>query len=381
MDKIYLDNNATTPLDPRVKETMVDYLDQFVANPSSVHYFGQQARMRLQKARQTVANYLQVKPSEIVFTSSGTEGLNLLIRSPFAREARGHIITSSIEHAATYRTIEFLEQRGCTVTFLHPSSFGSVDVEDLKNAIRPDTQCIVLNAANSETGVKNDIEAFGQIAKNAQIPLIVDGVALLGKEEFTIPEGVSAMAFSGHKLHGPKGVGFIFARFSFKVAPLIIGGGQEYGRRSGTENLLGIIGLARAVELLKDELPEASAHMARLRDKLQEGLLQHLEGVVVNGSGPRICNTTNLSFHDVDGESLLIHLDMAGIAVSHGSACSSGSLEPSRVLIQMGIPKEIAKTAVRFSLSRLTTEEEVDMAIERTVDIVQKIRLITASVG
>jgi cysteine desulfurase len=232
----------------------------------------------------------------------------------------------------------------------------------------------VLGAVNNETGVKTDIHAIASIAKQANVPLIVDGVALLGKEPFEIPQGVSAMAFSGHKLHGPKGSGLALIRSSLSLYPLLTGGDQETGRRAGTENLPAIIGFAKAIQLLDEELPEATTRMHMLRQRLEEGLQQAIGPLVINGQGPRICNTSNISFPGVEGETLLIALDMAGIAVSHGSACASGALEPSRILQNMGISKTLSRSSVRFSLSRWTTSEEIDACIEITSSIVKKLK-------
>jgi len=372
--RIYLDNNATTGVDPCVLEAMRSELTAIPSNPSSSHYFGQQAKNRLQEARATIATFLHVKPHEILFTSSGTEGMNLLLRGAFPDKIQGHVISSNVEHPCVTNTLLDLQKKGLSVTFLPAGPRGALLPEQVQAAIRPDTRFITLSAVNSETGVKHDLNAIGEIALSAGIPLLVDGVAWLGKEEIVIHPGISGIAFSGHKIHGPKGVGFVYVRSSFKLSPLITGGGQEGQMRSGTENLPGIIGLCAAIELLKKGLSEAIDQMASLRNKLEAGLLSRAAPVVVNGTGPRICNTCNLSFPEGPGEDLLIALDMAGIAVSHGSACSSGALEPSRVLINMGIPHEIAKSAIRFSLSRNTTPEEIDRAIEVISCIASKLR-------
>jgi cysteine desulfurase len=367
--RIYLDNNATTGVDPRVLEAMLIDLSPTPANPSSVHYFGQEARNRLAKARQTIAEFLQVKPTEILFTSGGTESLNMMLRGIL--QSPGHIISSNIEHSALFNTIDHLREKGSEVSYLPTGPSGRVNPQDVYESLRKDTRVIALGAVNSETGVKNDIESIAKIAQDAKVPFIVDGVALLGKELFTIPEGVSAMAFSGHKLHAPKGIGFCYLRSSLKFPSLLTGGDQEFSKRAGTENLSGILGLAKAVELLKTELPSATQRIQSLRDHLEAGLKQKIGNVLVNGTGPRICNTSNLAFPDIDGESLLIQLDLTGIAVSHGSACSSGALEPSRVLLNMGLNKKLAASSLRFSLSRWTTKEEID----RTIDTVSSLVL------
>ena len=263
------------------------------------------------KARRNfIASYLSVKPAELIFTSSGTEALNMLLRGV----KPGHILTSVAEHAAVYTT---LKQRD-NVTFLPTGLQGAVSPDAVKAAIQPDTRLIVLMAVNNETGVKTDIEAIAAIAESAGIPFIVDGVALLGKEPFSIPKGVSAMCFSGHKLHAPKGIGFAFVRSTLKLSPFIIGGEQEFGRRGGTENLPGIVALAEAVRLLQEELPTASLRMETLRNLLEQNLLTHLPDSVIHGAAsPRVVNTLNIAFPGIDGESLLTALDLEGLAVSH----------------------------------------------------------------
>jgi cysteine desulfurase len=360
MKRIYLDNNATTGVDPEVLQAMLADLTTTPANPSSIHYFGQEARNRITKARQTIADFLKVKSNEIIFTSGGTESLNMVIKGI----PKGHIITSNIEHSALFNTIDSLREKGYDSTYLPTGLTGHVNPEDVKASIHENTKLIALGAVNTETGVKNDIVAIAKIAQEANIPFLVDAVGLLGKEQFIIPEGVSAMAFSGHKFHAPKGIGFLFIRSSLKLSPLFLGGDQEFSRRAGTENLSGILGIAKAVELLKEELPTATTRMEKLRDHFEQSLQKKIPNLVINGSGLRICNTSNLAFPGVDGETLLIQLDLAGIAASHGSACSSGALEPSRVLLNMGIPKKIASSSLRFSLSRWTTQEDIEEAIK-----------------
>ncbi|MBI2743133.1 MAG: cysteine desulfurase [Chlamydiales bacterium] len=360
LERTYLDNNATTALDARVLAAMQEELSTPPSNPSSVHHFGQEARKRLTKARSTVANFLETRPSNIIFTSGGTESLNMLLRGAFSGKNNGHLITSDIEHSAIYNTVKLLESHGVRVTYLSAGLKGYIAPEQIEAALQESTKLIALGAVNSETGVKNPIEEIAQIAKRRGLPFVVDGVALLGKELFKIPDGVSAMAFSGHKFHGPKGVGFAWIHSSFKLEPLLTGGDQEYAKRAGTENLPGIVGLAKAVEILSEELPSATLRMQELRDLLEASLKADFPGAVVHGEGsPRIANTSNIALPALDGETLLMQLDMAGIAVSHGSACASGALEPSRVLLNMGIPKKLAGSSLRLSLSRFTTREEI----------------------
>ncbi len=371
---IYFDNNASTPIDPRVLEAVVRDLTESMGNPSSIHELGKLSRQKLNASRQTIATVLGVKPQEIVFTSGGTEGANFVLRGLFSLQNSGHIITSDVEHSAVYDTVKYLERQGCTATYLNAGLAGGVTPEAVKKALQSKTRLISLMAVNNETGVKTDIDAIAAIAKEARIPFIVDGVAWLGKELFVIPEGVSAMFFSGHKFHAPKGVGFAIVRSNLKLEPLLLGGAQESGRRAGTENLSAIIGLAEAVRLLKQELPAATDRMKNMRDSFERGIMEKISGVKVNGRGPRICNTSNLCFLGVEGETLLTTLDMAGIAVSHGSACASGALEPSRVLLNMGLPRDEAAASLRFSFSRYTTQEEIDICIETVVSLVNRLR-------
>lgn len=372
MQKIYLDNNATTALDPRVADAMKEVLTPLPFNPSSIHTFGQESKRLLTQSRDTIAHALHVKPQELVFTSGATEALNFLIRGFYTPGA--HIITSNVEHPAVRETLNALEKQGAKVTYLPAGLWGAIQPHQLEEALNPDTHLIVLTAANNITGVKTDLLRISDIAHQRSIPLIIDGVQLLGKEQFQIPQGVAALAFSAHKLHGPAGIGLAFVRSQYKLPPLIVGGSQEGGRRAGTENLPGIVGFAKAVELLAYELPAATERMRKLRDKLTDALMFNLGNIVVHGQAPRICNTVHIGFPGVDGETLLLQLDLAGVAASHGSACTSGGLEPSPILLNMGIPASVARMSLRFSLSRTTTEEEIDRAIDIITKLVKKQR-------
>ncbi len=373
MQRIYLDNNATTALDPRVFKAMLADLHSLPANPSSVHWFGKQARQNLSIARETVASFLQASPKEIIFTSGGTESVNLFLRG---LGTKGHVITSTIEHSCIYKTLQILEKQGLSVTFLPVSPWGAPLPEHIASAIRPDTLAIALSSANNETGVKTDIEAIAAIAKQHGIPLLIDAVAFIGKETFSMHPGITALALSGHKFHAPKGIGVLFLRSSLKLNPLCTGGGQEHQLRAGTENLSGILGLAEALNILSSEQIAITQHLSDLRLHLEHGLKRELPDIRINGEGPRISNTSNIAFPGIDGETLLIHLDMAGIAVSHGSACSSGALEPSRILTKMGIPQKVVCSSLRFSLGRFNTREEIDLAIEKISAIVKKLSKI-----
>lgn len=368
--RIYLDHNAAAPVDPRVIKAIESHLHKHTANASSIHLFGREMRKCLTNARDTIAECLKVKPEEVVFTSGGTEGANLVLRGLLHPNYLGHIITSSVEHSCVNDTVQELERFGCHATYLEPGAWGAVRPEQVEEALTSDTKLIAIMAANNETGVKTDIEGIAKIASEADVPLFVDGVALLGKERFQIPEGVSAMCFSGQKIHATQGAGFCFIRRRLKLCPMITGGRQEFGRRSGTENLPGIVGLAEAVAILYDEMDRVVPKIQRLRDRFESTLKEKCSNVVVNGEGPRVVNTSNLCFTGVDGETLLTALDLEGVAASHGSACSSGALGPSRVLLNMGLSRDRVLSSIRFSFSRFTTEEEIERAIDIIVNAV-----------
>lgn len=368
--RIYLDNNATTPLDPRVLEVMNTHLQTTFGNPSSVHHFGQESRQQLTQARRTIASYFGTKPENIIFHSGATEGLNTLLFGL----GKGHIISSDVEHASVYYPLKELEKRGHAISFIPTGLQGSVLPEDVEAAIRPDTSLITLMAVNNETGVKNPIQDLAKVALRHRIPFVVDAVAALGKDAIEMPQGVSAMVFSAHKLHGPKGVGLTLVQSGFKFPSLIIGGEQEFNRRGGTENLAGIIGFATTVDILKSELPTAIKHMEALRSQFESRLLAGMTGVRINGVGERTVNVSNVLFEGVDGESLLMALDLEGVGVSHGSACSSGALEPSRILLSMGLTMKEARSSLRFSFSRMNNREELDKSLEIIIRLVKLLR-------
>ncbi len=375
MERIYLDNNATTALDPRVLDAMQSDLGLLPANPSSIHSFGQEARARLTKARSMLAAYFHVKPHELIFTSGGTEAINMVLKGLFPLFPNGHIISTRIEHSAVYEVIQLFESRGAHVTYLPVGPLGAPTPKQVSEAITEETKLIALSAANSETGVLLEMEEIAKIALKHNLFFFVDAVALLGKMPLTIPDGVLAMSFSGHKIHAPKGSGLAFVRAPCTLTPLLHGGGQENGRRSGTENLAAITGLAKGVEILYDIVPAAGKKMGQLRDHFESELKKIFPPLLINGEGPRLPNTSNLSFPGFSGEELLMQLDLQGIAASHGSACASGAQEPSRVLQNMGYPKARAASAIRFSLSRNTTEEEIN----RTLSVLGKVLLHPSS--
>ncbi len=363
--RIYLDANATTALDPRVLKAMLLELEGPPANPSSVHAFGQRAKGLLAGAREKVALFLGAKPEELIFTSGGTESINT-----FLRGIQGHIISTEIEHPSIFQTLKELQKT--PLTFVPVGLWGAPLVEEVEQAIRPDTGAIVLSASNAETGVKLDgLEKMAHLAKTRGIPLLIDATSYIGKESWTLYPGISAVALSGHKFHGPKGVGLLYLRAPLTLNARMTGGAQENGRRAGTENLAGILGLAEAMRILMDEQPQITKHLLALRTRLEEGLMREISGLEINGLGPRVANTTNFYFPDIDGETLLMQLDLANVAVSHGTACSSGNLEPSRVLTAMGFSQKRARSSIRFSLSKMNTFEEIDLAIEKTAQIVK----------
>lgn len=375
-NKIYLDNNATTALDPEVIKVMEADLRSPPSNPSSIHLFGRDAKNRLQDARQTISSFFQVKPKEILFTSGGTESMNTLLQGLIHPEKQPHVITSNIEHSCVEKTLHNLQKKGCRVSFLPAGLKGAVSPEQVQETITAETKYLVFSAANSETGVKHDIKALADIALQYNIPLIIDAIAHFGKDPFILHPGIAAAGFSAHKLHGPKGAGFMFLRSSLSTqfTPLLFGGGQEYGLRSGTENLTTILGLAKAVDQLAKHMPEACKRMKDLRDYFEKTIQDKLSFVQINGSQERVCNVSNLCFTGCDAETLSIQLDLHSIAASQGSACSSGSVEPSRVLTNMGLSQAHAKSSIRFSLSRLTTYEEIKTAASIVIALAQSLK-------
>jgi cysteine desulfurase len=374
VQKIYLDNNATTQIDQRVLSLMLKDLSGFPANPSSIHWFGQQAKNQLLSARATVSSFFKARPEEILFTSGGTESLNIFLAGA---GLKGHIITTAIEHFAIYKTIQSLEAEGLEVTYLPVGLWGAPTAEQVEKAIQSNTCAIILSAANGETGVKIDIEAIAAVAQKRGIPFFLDAIAYVGKEPLPHHRAITAIAISAHKFHGPKGVGALYLKEGCKLTPLFAGN-QEGSRRGGTENLAGILGLAEAIDILQRNQVQITRSIKELRDRFEARLFKNLPDLIVNGEGPRICNVSNIAFLGADGETLLMQLDMAGIAASHGSACSSAALEPSRVLTNMGIDRKRARSSLRFSFGRMNTIEEIDLAVEKIVEIVTKIRKMSA---
>jgi cysteine desulfurase len=361
---VYLDNNAATKIDPKVLEVMCQELSGPPSNPSSIHLFGRQAKEKLILARQSLANFFTTNPENLIFTSGGTEAVNLALRGFLTPLKGAHVISTDIEHASVYNTLLSLNNN-LDITYLKPGAYGAPLVSQIEQAIKSTTKLIVVSAVNAETGVMIDLEEIAQVAIRHNIALFVDGVALLGKKIFQIPKGVSAMAFSSHKIHGPHGIGLLYLKKEFKISPLLTGGPQEKEKRAGTENLAAILGFVKAIELINEE---HITTMQTLKDQFENILMKKLK-ISINGLGPRVCNISNICFHGIDGETLLINLDQNGILASLGSACSSGIIGPSRILINMGLSKEDASSSLRFSFSRFNTEEDVKKATDTLIKL------------
>lgn len=378
MRRVYLDNNATTPVLPEVFEAMRPfYLEQF-GNASSIHHFGQHARAAVEKARASVAALFNARPAEVVFTSGGTEGDNTAI---FGLTQRGdHVITSTIEHSAVLNTCKRLEQMGCEVTYVPVNGQCQVDPDDVRKALRPNTRLISIMMANNETGVVQPVEEIGKISREADVFFHTDAVQAAGKIPIDVEKiGCDALSISGHKIHAPQGTGAIYIRKGTLIQPLIYGGSHERQRRAGTENLPGIVGLGKAAELARQWLSgDGPAEMAAMRDRLQNDVLAKVDSAGVNGLGARrVPNTTNLWFDYIEGEALVIALDLKGLAVSSGAACSSGAIEPSHVLLAMGLSHERARASVRISLGKQTIKEDVDFASLVIPETIAKLREIS----
>lgn len=377
---IYLDNNATTKVDDAVVQAMLPYLTEFYGNPSSMHTFGGQVGRAISDARSQVAALLGADTSEIVFTSCGTEGDNAAIRAALlAQPEKRHIVTTQVEHAAVLNLCKLMEKQGYTVTYLSVNRQGQIDLDELEASLTGNTALVSIMYANNETGVVFPIEQIGQIVKERGITYHVDAVQAVGKIPLNMKTStIDMLTLSGHKLHAPKGIGALYVRKGVRFRPLLIGGHQERGRRGGTENVAGIIGLGKAAELELLHLPEATNREKQLRDRLEKTLLATIPNTEVNGHPTqRLPNTTNIGFKFIEGEAILLSLNQYGICASSGSACTSGSLEPSHVLRAMGLPYTILHGSIRFSLSRYTTDAEVDQVIAVMPDIVERLRAMS----
>ena len=381
MQRIYLDHNATTPLHPAVIDRMTAALQEF-GNPSSVHHFGQRAKAVIDEARSAAGTLIGADPSEVVFTSGGTESDNFAIRGvaeALEPSGRRHLIASAIEHEAVLNTLKALARRGWKTTLLPVGESGIVSMESLRDALTDDTALVSVMHANNEIGTIQPIAELARVAQERGALFHTDAVQTVGKLPIDVKKlGVDLLALSAHKFYGPKGVGAIWIRRGLRLLPFMTGGKHERNRRAGTENVSGIAGMGAAAHVARVKMAEEGARLAVLRDRLEDGILAAVPGTMVNGSRPeRVPNTTNVSFDRVEAESLLIALDLAGIAVSTGSACSSGTLEPSHVLKAMGFPAHRTQNSIRFSLGAANTDADVERVVSVLPGIVTKLRNLT----
>jgi cysteine desulfurase len=374
--QVYLDHNASTPVHPEVVDAMLPYFSERFGNPSSVHGFGRAAREGLETAREQIAHFLRVGKEEIVFTSGGTESDNMAVKGVALARRSGHIITSKIEHHAVLRAVQNLETMGFDATYLDVDGFGMVDPGALRRAIRPDTILISIMHANSEIGTIQPARELGAIAREHNIPFHMDAVQTFGKVPIDLDAfNIDMLSFSGHKIYGPKGVAGLYIRKGTKMVSVQHGGEHERRRRAGTENVASIVGFGRAIEIRGRDMAEEAQRLTALRDRLWEGLRRRVPEVRLNGHPTqRVPGTCNVCFRHVESESIVLGLDLKGIGVSAGSACTSGNVEPSYVLVAMGVPLDWAMGAVRHSLGRSTTTEDIDYVLDSTEPLVAKLR-------
>jgi cysteine desulfurase len=392
MSRVYLDYNATTPVDPQVLDAMLPYFSADFANASSIHTPGQHARAAVETAREQVAALIGAKPQEIVFTSGGTESdnhaifgvINSRVAQPIlavhsSLPTPPHIITTTIEHEAVLNACQAAEKQGISVTYLPVNREGRADPESVRQAIRPETILITIMHANNELGTVQPLEEIGLIAKEHKIYFHTDAVQSAGKIPIDVNAlNVDLLSLSGHKLYAPKGVGALYVRSGTRLLQLLYGGHHQRGFRPGTENVAGVVGLGKAAEIACNSLSSDAHRVSALRDQLERGLLDRVPQICVNGShAPRTINTTNIQFAGIDGEALVIALDLKGLACSIGAACSSGAVEPSHVLTAIGLSQEEAKSSLRFSLGRHTTQSEIDFALEVIPTTVAKLRALS----
>ena len=381
MRRIYLDHAATTPVRPEVVEAMSPYFADAFGNPSSIHSYGQEARGAIEEARTAVAELIGARSQEIVFTSGGTEADNHALKG-FARanQHRGnHIITTSIEHHAVLEVCKYLERGGFTVTYLPVDKYGLADPDDVRKAITSQTILISVIHASNEVGTIEPVEEIGKIARQAGVCLHADAVQTVGHMPVNVDKlNVDLLSISAHKLYGPKGTGALYVRKGTKLVPLVHGGAQEKGRRAGTENVPSIVGLGKAAQLAGQEMSEEADRLVHLRDRLINGLMEKIEDISLNGHpARRLPNNVNVNIDFVEGESMLLNLDLEGICASTGSACSSASLEPSHVLLALGLPPEQAHCSLRLTLGRGSTEADIERVLEVLPAIVAKLRAIS----
>ena len=381
MHRVYLDNNATTPVLPEVFEAMRPFFDAQFGNASSIHHHGQQTRAAVEDARESVAALLGCRSPEIVFTSGGTEADNLAVAGLVA--PGDHIITSSIEHHAVLLACRHMESIGCELTVLPSDRRGMIDPDDVRRALRPNTKLISVMMANNETGILQPVEEIAKIAVEAGVTFHTDAVQAAGKVPIDVSRiGCHALSISGHKIHAPQGIGALYVRKGTQIKPLFHGGRHERSRRAGTENVPGIVALGKAAQIAMRAF-ERGDHkkMAAMRDRLQDGILAQVDEAGISGDGARVPNTTNIHFAHVEGESMVIALDLKGLAVSTGAACSSGAIEASHVLVAMGLEKEKARGSLRFSLGKQTVEEDIDFALSIVPETVARLRELSPAYG
>jgi cysteine desulfurase len=378
MHRVYLDNNATTPLLPAVLEAMLPFFGAESGNASSIHHHGQHARAAVEQARESVAAMVNARPAEIVFTSGGTEADNLAL---FGLARPGdHILTSAVEHHAVLNACKRLEHMGCEVTYLPVDENGLIDPGDVRRSLRGNTRLISVMMANNETGVLQPLEEIGKIAAEADIFFHTDAVQAAGKSPIDVAKlGVDLLSLSAHKFHGPQGAGALYVRRGTLLQPMLYGGRHERGRRAGTENVAGIAGMGKAAQLSVEGFTNGEvARLCQLRNRIEHGILEQVEGVTINGGGaPRIANTSSVCFGQLEGEALVIALDLKGVAASTGAACSSGAIEPSHVLTAMGLSPDQARASLRFSLGKQNTSEDVDLLLQLLPGTVERLRELT----
>lgn len=380
MKTIYFDNNATTAIAPEVREAILPYLGEFYGNPSSMHTFGGQVADAVETARETMANLLGASPDEIIFTSCGSESDNAAIWSAIQTQPeKRHLITTRVEHPAILSVMQHWERQGYRVTYLGVDNKGRLDLDEYAAALTPDTALASIMFANNEVGNIYPIQRMAEMAKEKGVLFHTDAVQAVGKTPIDLAHlPADMLSLSGHKLHAPKGIGVLYVRKGVRFRPFLRGGHQEKGRRAGTENVPYIVGLGAAAKLAADHMQEERVNVALLRDRLEKGLLERISDSMVNGDvDNRLPNTTNIAFKNVEGEAILLMLDRLGVCASSGSACTSGSLEPSHVLRAMGVPFTFAHGSIRLSLSRYSTQEEVDFVIENFPGVIKTLRMIS----
>ena len=380
MKTIYFDNNATTAVAPEVREAILPYLNEFYGNPSSMHTFGGQVADAVETARETMANLLGASPDEIIFTSCGSESDNAAIWSAIQTQPeKRHLITTRVEHPAILSVMQHWERQGYRVTYLGVDNKGRLDLDEYASALTPDTALASIMFANNEVGNIYPIQRMAEMAKEKGVLFHTDAVQAVGKTPIDLAHlPADMLSLSGHKLHAPKGIGVLYVRKGVRFRPFLRGGHQEKGRRAGTENVPYIVGLGAAARLAADHMQEERVNVALLRDRLEKGLLEQIPDCMVNGDVEnRLPNTTNIAFKNVEGEAILLMLDRLGVCASSGSACTSGSLEPSHVLRAMGVPFTYAHGSIRLSLSRYSTQEEVDFVIENFPGVIKTLRMIS----